>query len=59
MPVMRVERIGYGWAKKTSPPRTVCVRFWGETDEVDDEVDEIACNLDDMTPNLSPSRSSS
>ncbi len=50
MPVMRVERIGYGMGKKDFPAAN-CVRaFLGETDEVDDEVDEIACNLDDMTP---------
>ncbi|NLN46222.1 MAG: nickel pincer cofactor biosynthesis protein LarC, partial [Clostridiaceae bacterium] len=50
MPVMRVERIGYGMGKKDFPAAN-CVRaFLGETDDVDDEVEEIACNLDDMTP---------
>lgn len=50
MPVMRVTRIGYGMGKKDFPAAN-CVRaFLGETDETGDEIDELSCNLDDMTP---------
>ena len=49
MPVMRVERIGYGMGKKDFPMAN-CVRaLLGETGETGDEVCELSCNLDDMT----------
>ena len=49
MPVMRVERIGYGMGKKDFPMAN-CVRaLLGEAGETGDEVCELSCNLDDMT----------
>jgi pyridinium-3,5-bisthiocarboxylic acid mononucleotide nickel chelatase len=50
MPVLRVERIGYGMGKKDFEAAN-CVRaLLGETDEAGDTVSELSCNLDDMTP---------
>jgi len=51
MPVMRAAQIGYGMGKKDFEAAN-CVRaFFGETDTEngDDEVLELRCNLDDMT----------
>lgn len=49
MPVMTVEKIGYGMGKKDFE-RANCVRaFLGETTEEGSEVVELSCNLDDMT----------
>ena len=49
MPVMTVEKIGYGMGKKDFE-RANCVRaFLGETGEKGDTVAELSCNLDDMT----------
>lgn len=49
-PVMRVEKIGYGMGKKDFETAN-CVRaMLGETEEKGDEVAELFCNLDDMTP---------
>ena len=49
MPVMTVEKIGYGMGKKDFPAAN-CVRaFWGETGGLADEIVELTCNLDDMT----------
>ena len=50
MPVMAVEKIGYGMGKKDFPAAN-CVRaLLGHTDESGDEVWELCCNLDDMSP---------
>ena len=50
MPVMKVEKIGYGMGKKDFSSAN-CVRaMLGETGDSSDDVTEFACNLDDMTP---------
>ena len=50
MPVMQTEKVGYGMGKKDFPSAN-CVRmFLGETEEVGDQILELQCNLDDMTP---------
>ena len=47
---MRVERIGYGMGRKDFPAAN-CVRaLLGETEDSAEDVLELACNLDDMTP---------
>lgn len=49
-PVMRVSRIGYGMGKKEFE-QVNCVRaILGETEEEKDQVHELSCNIDDMTP---------
>ena len=49
-PVMRVEKIGYGCGKKDFE-RANCVRaMLGESAENREQVLELCCNLDDMTP---------
>ena len=48
-PLMSVEKIGYGMGKKDFP-RANCVRaFLGETDNGQEEIVRLECNLDDMT----------
>ena len=50
MPVMRVEKIGYGFGTKQFD-RPNCIRaYLGETETQSDDVWEVKCNLDDMTP---------
>lgn len=50
MPVMRIEKIGYGMGRKDFTAAN-CVRvFLGETDCQGDTILELQCNLDDMTP---------
>jgi uncharacterized protein (TIGR00299 family) protein len=50
MPVINVEKIGYGMGKKDFE-KANCVRaFIGETGGASEEVSELVCNLDDMTP---------
>jgi len=50
MPVMTVSKSGYGMGKKDFE-KANCVRsFWGKTGRVHEEVIELVCNLDDMTP---------
>ena len=50
LPPMQVQRIGIGCGKKDFPQAN-CVRaFWGETPDSRETVIELACNLDDMTP---------
>ena len=49
MPIMRVQKIGYGMGKKDFE-RANCVRILlGETEEKGDAVWELSCNIDDMT----------
>ncbi|MBQ4425574.1 MAG: nickel pincer cofactor biosynthesis protein LarC [Lachnospiraceae bacterium] len=50
MPLMKAEKIGYGFGKKDFPAAN-CVRaFFGESgEEKTDEVLELSCNVDDMT----------
>ena len=49
MPVMRVDKIGYGMGHKDFDTAN-CVRIMlGETGSTGDEVAELRCNLDDMT----------
>ena len=49
MPVMRVDKIGYGMGHKDFDTAN-CVRIMlGETESTGDEVAELRCNLDDMT----------
>lgn len=50
MPVLKVEKIGYGMGKKDFSSAN-CVRaMLGEAGDSSDDVTEFACNLDDMTP---------
>lgn len=49
MPVMRTSAIGYGMGKKDFPQAN-CVRvLFGETEDAQDAVYELSCNVDDMT----------
>jgi uncharacterized protein (TIGR00299 family) protein len=50
MPMMRVEKIGYGMGTKDFPVAN-CVRaMLGTMEDLSDQVLELQCNLDDMTP---------
>lgn len=50
MPVMKIEKTGYGMGKKDFPAAN-CVRaILGEDEEQQEEIIELRCNLDDMTP---------
>jgi len=50
MPVMTLEKTGYGMGRKDFEAAN-CVRaLWGETEEKSDDVLELLCNLDDMNP---------
>lgn len=50
MPVLRVERAGYGTGKKNFETANVVRVLLGETEEQKEQIIELACNLDDMTP---------
>lgn len=50
MPVLRVERAGCGTGKKNFETANVVRVLLGETDEQKEQIIELACNLDDMTP---------
>lgn len=50
MPLMKVHSIGYGCGKKEFDWANCLRAFWGETNEKTEQVTELACNLDDMTP---------
>jgi len=50
MPVLKIEKIGYGMGSKDFEAAN-CVRaFIGETTDTSQEIVELVCNLDDMTP---------
>ena len=49
-PVMRVEKIGYGMGKKDFDQANCIRAMLGEAEEDVDQVVELCCNLDDMTP---------
>ncbi|MFQ9891956.1 MAG: nickel pincer cofactor biosynthesis protein LarC [Emergencia sp.] len=50
MPLMTVERIGYGMGTKDFDERANCLRAMiGQTEDEQDEVIELAANIDDMT----------
>lgn len=50
MPVMKVENIGYGMGNKEFPAAN-CVRAMiGTTEKQMDDIIELCCNLDDITP---------
>ncbi len=49
MPLMKVERIGYGMGNKDFPQAN-CVRaMLGQMDDAGEEILELSCNVDDMT----------
>jgi uncharacterized protein (TIGR00299 family) protein len=50
LPAIKTTKIGYGMGKRDFE-KANCVRaFLGETDSDSEEVSELVCNLDDMTP---------
>ena len=52
MPVMNTEKIGYGMGKKDFEAAN-CVRvFLGESQDKTDDIIELECNMDDMSPEL-------
>ncbi len=50
MPVLMVERAGYGTGKKDFEAANVVRVLFGDTEDKKEQVIELACNLDDMTP---------
>lgn len=50
MPVLLVERVGYGTGKKDFETANVVRVLLGETQDPHEQIIELACNLDDMTP---------
>ncbi len=50
MPVMRVAQIGYGLGTKDFKAANCMRALLGENDSNGDEIVELCCNLDDMTP---------
>lgn len=50
MPTMQVENVGCGTGKKDFKCANVVRAFIGETADKGDRIIELACNLDDMTP---------
>lgn len=50
MPVLMVERAGYGTGKKDFEAANVVRVLLGDTEDKKERVIELACNLDDMTP---------
>ena len=50
MPVLTLEKAGYGMGSKDFEAANCLRALWGETPEKADEVLELRCNLDDMSP---------
>ena len=50
MPVMRVSRIGYGMGSRDFPAANCLRAMMGETDEGAEQISELRCGIDDMTP---------
>ncbi len=50
MPVMKVARLGYGMGKKDFEKANCLRAYIGDTDNANEEVIELVCNLDDITP---------
>ncbi len=50
MPVLKVERVGYGTGKKDFEAANVVRVLLGDTEAKCEQIIELACNLDDMTP---------
>lgn len=49
MPVMKTAAIGYGMGKKDFPAANCLRAFLGETEDRQETVPELSCNVDDMT----------
>ena len=49
LPVMRVQKTGYGMGKKDFPQANCLRVMLGETSEQTDAIAELKCNIDDMT----------
>ena len=49
LPVMRVQKTGYGMGKKDFPQANCLRVMLGETSEQTDAIAELRCNIDDMT----------
>ena len=49
MPVMRVQRVGYGMGKKDFEQANCIRAMLGETEDAGDSVLQLECNVDDMT----------
>ena len=50
MPVLKVERAGYGTGKKNFEAANVVRVLLGDTENEKERIIELSCNLDDMTP---------
>ncbi|GBU26389.1 hypothetical protein R83H12_03085 [Fibrobacteria bacterium R8-3-H12] len=50
MPVMKVARLGYGMGTKNYGKANCLRAYIGDTDNASEEVIELVCNLDDITP---------
>lgn len=50
MPVLKVEYVGYGTGKKDFDAANVVRVLLGDAEDKKEEIVELACNLDDMTP---------
>jgi uncharacterized protein (TIGR00299 family) protein len=50
MPVITISKIGYGMGKKDFKKANLVRAFFGNTPGTQEEITELTCNLDDMTP---------
>jgi len=50
MPMIKVSKLGYGLGTKNYEKANCLRAYMGETDGVNEEVIELVCNLDDITP---------
>ncbi|MDR2593733.1 MAG: nickel pincer cofactor biosynthesis protein LarC [Fibromonadaceae bacterium] len=50
MPVMKVDGLGYGMGKKDFEKANCLRAYMGDADNTNEEVIELVCNLDDITP---------